>query len=178
MAAKVCVFCGSSDQAAEPHLETAEKLGRLLAENHIEIVYGGGSTGSMGRLATGALKQGGKVAVVMPQFMVDLEQAHTGLSSLVVTHTMAERKARFLQLADTVIALPGGIGTFEEIIETVSLKKLRQFSGPIFLLNSGGYYDPLIALLTHSLSHGFISSHDMKLWQTVESAEQLIAQLT
>ena len=124
MARKVCVFCGSSDQALAEHLELAEKLGQLLAEHQIEIIYGGGSTGSMGRLAVGALSRGGKVTGVIPQFMVTLEQAKTDLSTLIITSSMAERKAKFFELADTLIALPGGIGTLEEFVETVSLKQL------------------------------------------------------
>lgn len=144
MIRSLCIYCASSSQINEKYHQSARQLGQLCAEKNIKIVYGGGARGSMGHLADAALENGGRVRGVIPKFMVDLEWAHPGVDELFITETMHERKMKLIEDVDGVIALPGGSGTLEELIETMTLKRLGLFLQPIILLNLHGFYDPLI----------------------------------
>lgn len=169
----VTVYAASS-QALEPaYIEAAGRLGRVLAESGLRIVYGGGSTGLMGAMADGALGEGGEVHGIIPEFLTRVERGHQGLNHLEVVTDMRERKARMLDEADAVIALPGGCGTFEELFEAITLKRLGQFLGPIILVNTAGYYDRLIEFLHYSVEKRFMSRTHLDIWQTVDGPDEV-----
>src|SRR4249920_2119993 len=144
---RICVYAASSPQAAPEFLDAARKLGEILAENQCSIVYGGGSQGLMGAVADGALSRGGQVIGILPKFMADLEWGHPGLTHLDLVEDMRERKHRLLSDSDAVIALPGGCGTLEELSEAITLKRLGLYFNPIVLVNTNGFWDPLIRML-------------------------------
>ena len=153
---RICVYAGSNPGANPAYAEAAADLARLLAQRGIGIVYGGAHRGLMGILADTALEAGGEVIGVMPQALVDREIAHTGLTELHVVASMHERKALMAELADGFIALPGGAGTLEELIEIYTWSQLGLHDKPMGVLNVDGYYDALAALLDHALHEGFL----------------------
>lgn len=152
----VCVFCGSSTGTRPEYLRAAERLGTVLAERHLRLVYGGSSLGMMTALADAALAGSGNVIGVMPQALVEREQAHLGLTELRVVDTMHERKATMTNLADAFIALPGGVGTLEELFEVWSWSYLGLHRKPFGLLDVNGYWSDLIRFLDHSVREGFV----------------------
>jgi len=153
---RLCVFCGSNAGQDPVYLATARSLGAALAENGIELVYGGASVGLMGAVADAALDKGGHVIGVMPQALVDKEIAHKGLSDLRVVGSMHERKALMAELADGFIALPGGLGTFEELFEVWTWAQLGYHRKPCALLNAAGFYDKLTDFLDDVVERGFV----------------------
>jgi uncharacterized protein (TIGR00730 family) len=152
----VCVFCGSSAGNRPDYLATARETGALLARRQLTIVYGGGRVGLMGALADAALAEGGRVIGVMPQMLVDQEVGHAGLSELHVVATLSERKVRMNEIADAFLALPGGIGTMDELFEAWTWTQLSLQRKPCALLNQGGYYDALIGFIDHAVGEGFL----------------------
>lgn len=172
---KVCVYCASSQQADPIHANTARRLGELLAGRGDTVVYGGGAMGSMRALADGALEAGGRVIGVIPHFMQELEWSHPDITELVVTQDMHDRKRRMLELADAVVALPGGSGTFEELLEAITWKRLGLFTRPIVVVSTGGYYDPLIAQLENAIEGRFMDDRHRKMWTVVASAADVPA---
>jgi len=153
---RLCVFCGSSSGRDPVYMETARLLGETLARNGIELVYGGASVGLMGAVANAVLAEGGRVTGVMPQALVDKEIAHTGLSDLRVVGSMHERKALMAELSDGFIALPGGLGTFEELFEVWTWAQLGYHKKPCALLNVAGFYDRLADFLDNVVERGFV----------------------
>jgi uncharacterized protein (TIGR00730 family) len=153
---KLCVFCGSSSGNDPAYVTAARAMGRTIAEAGIDLVYGGASVGLMGEVADGALAAGGKVIGVMPQSLFDRELAHRGLSELRVVGSMHERKALMAELSDGFIAMPGGIGTFEELFEIWTWAQLGHHAKPCSLLNAGGFYDALIAFLDSVVARGLL----------------------
>lgn len=170
----VTVYAASSQALQSAYIEAAERLGRTLGSSGLRIVYGGGSTGLMGAMADGALSEGAEVHGIIPEFLTRVERGHQGLHTLEVVADMRVRKARMLEEADAVIALPGGCGTFEELFEAMTLKRLGQFLGPIVLINTGGYYDGLLEFLAHSVAERFMNHAHLDMWQTVEQPEDAI----
>jgi uncharacterized protein (TIGR00730 family) len=154
----ICVFCGSNGGADPAYLETAHAVGRSLAERGLRLVYGGGNVGMMGALADAALEAGGDVVGVIPRQIFDLEIGHTGLGDLRVVGSMHERKALMAELADAFVALPGGIGTFEELFEIYTWAQLGLHRKPLGLLDVAGYYAPLRAMLDHAVDQRFLRS--------------------
>jgi uncharacterized protein (TIGR00730 family) len=175
MIRKVCVYCASSAKSDEVYLDAARRLGEILAENSITTVYGGGAIGSMGRLAEGALSRQGKVIGVIPRFMQELEWDHKGLTELQVVENMRERKHIMLTDSDAAIALPGGSGTLEELMETISLKRLGIYLKPIVLVNTRGFYQPLLELLKRCIDERFMDERHAAMWQVVERAEDVLS---
>ncbi len=171
---KVCVYCASSTQADSEYLEAAARLGRLLAHNAVTIVYGGGGVGSMGRLADGALSEGGTVIGVIPRFMQELEWYHPGISELLLVEDLHERKRRLIEGAHAVVALPGGSGTLDELLEAISLKRLGTFLGPIVLVNTRGFFDPCIELLERCIAERFMDVRHRAMWQVVQEPEEVM----
>jgi len=171
---KVCVYCASSDRSDRIYLDSARRLGEILAENSITVVYGGGAIGSMGHLAEGALSKGGKVIGVIPRFMRELEWDHKGLTELQVVENMRERKHIMLTDSDAAIALPGGSGTLEELMEAISLKRLGIYLNPIVLVNTRGFYDPLLHLLDRCIEERFMDQRHSAMWQVAEGPEQVL----
>ena len=170
---KVCVYCSSSTQAHEAYLDAAERLGRILARNSITIVYGAGGVGSMGRLAEGALSEGGTVVGIIPRFMQDLEWYHRGISELRLVEDLHERKRALIDGADAVVALPGGSGTLDELLEAISLKRLGTFLGPIVMVNTRGFFDPCIELLERCIGERFMDPRHRAMWQVVDEPQQV-----
>lgn len=156
-ARRICVFSGSNNGRRPVYAERARELGRLLAERGIGLVFGGSGIGLMGEVANAALAAGGEVIGVIPEPLVRKEIAHQSLTELRVVGSMHERKAMMAELSDGFIALPGGLGTFEELFEIVTWAQLGLHGKPMGLLNSDGYYDPLLRLIEHATVEGFIA---------------------
>ncbi len=170
--ARVCVFCASSRQIDPTFHRSAVELGRLLARAGTTVVYGGGSVGSMGALADGALAEGGAVHGVIPRFMVELEWAHPSVE-LEIVEDMHTRKRRLVEGVDAVVALPGGCGTLEEFFEVLTAKRLGLFFKPIVIVNQRGYYDALVAQLEASIEEGFMGERHREMWSVVERVEDV-----
>jgi len=172
---RVCVYCASSTRCDPAFHAAAGRLGELLAGAGIEIVYGGGSVGSMGALADGALEAGGRVVGVIPEFMYDLEWAHEGLSELHVVEDMHERKRLMIADVDTILALPGGSGTFEELLEAITWKRLELHAHPIVVVNVRGYYNALLRALEQAVDLQFMGERrDEGLWTVIDSPEEAL----
>ena len=153
---RICVFCGSRPGNRPEYVEAGRRLGLLLAERRIGLVYGGASVGVMGAVADAVLKGGGEVIGVIPRALVQRELAHDHLTELRVVESMHERKALMADLSDAVIALPGGFGTFEELFETVTWSQLGIHRKAFGVLNVAGFYDGLLALVQHAVDEGFV----------------------
>lgn len=152
----ICVYCGASSGVAPVYAEAAEALGRTMAAEKIRLVYGGGSIGLMGIVARAVMAGGGMVTGIIPQFLKDREVMLREVSDLVVTADMHERKRIMFQRADAFVALPGGIGTLEEVVEIMTWAQLDQHAKPILIVNINGFWDPLIALFGHMAKEGFL----------------------
>lgn len=151
----LCVFCGSKDGADPLHRAATARLGGLMAEKGVRLVYGGGNIGLMGVLADAVLAGGGQVIGVIPDFLMKYEVGHTNLTELVVVDSMHERKRRMFEMADAFVALPGGIGTLDETIEIMTWKQLQLHAKPIVLVDGNGYWQPLLALFDQVVAGGF-----------------------
>ncbi|MBN1426441.1 TIGR00730 family Rossman fold protein [Candidatus Fermentibacteria bacterium] len=169
----VTVFCASSRQCASAYHDAARRLGQVLAEAGITIVYGGSAIGSMGALAEGALARGGRVIGVLPRFMQELEWGHKGLSELHLVDDMRQRKEKMLQGSHGVIALPGGCGTMEELFEAITLKRLGLFVYPIILVNTRGFFAPLLRLLSLAIAERFMDPRHEAMWQVIAEPEDV-----
>lgn len=174
---KVCVYCASSSQIDPGYFAATAELGQALVRDGIEVVFGGGGAGLMGCLADTVLAAGGKIQGIMPQFMNDVEWAHKGVQDFVFTETMAQRKSKFLEGIDGLIALPGGSGTLEELMEAITLKRLGKFVKPIVILNTKGFYDPLKAMLERCVTEKFMHPKHMDMWSFVDTPEQALRAL-
>jgi uncharacterized protein (TIGR00730 family) len=152
----ICVYCGSGPGSNPRFIEAAIALGKVLAENRIRLVYGGGSIGLMGALATSVLDHGGTVTGIIPDFLTSRENALTRVQELIVTPDMHERKRLMFERSDAFVALPGGVGTLEELVEQLTWKQLGRHTKPILLANVDGFWEPLLALLAHMRATQFI----------------------
>lgn len=170
----VCVYSASSTQIAPVYFQVAEELGRLLAEKHINLINGAGCIGLMAATSNAALAAGGTVTGVIPRFMVEQGWHHQGLTRLVKTETMHERKQLMADLSDGVIALPGGCGTLEELLEIITWKQLGLYLKPIVILNIEGYYDPLIAMLQNAINGNFMRKEHEVIWQVATTAQEAV----
>jgi len=171
---RICVFCGSSDGERGLHLELARAMGRALAERGLELVYGGGRLGLMGALADAALEAGGRVTGVIPRALVARERAHERLTELHEVGSMHERKAMMAELSDGFAALPGGMGTLEELAEALTWAQLGLHGKPCGVVNAGGFFAPLIAFLDRATSEGFIRPEHRAMLLVTESPEELL----
>ena len=172
---RICVFCGASPGRSPGYLELAASVGAGLASRGIGVVYGGGRVGMMGAVADAALAAGGEVIGVIPRRLVDRELAHRGLTELHIVETLHERKAMMAALADGFIALPGGLGTLEELAEVASWAQLGLHAKPIGLLGPDGYWDALIAWLDHAVAEGFVTPGHRDLVAADPDLETLLA---
>lgn len=171
---KICVYCASSAQIDKAYFDATERLAWEFVKNDIEVVYGGGAIGLMGKLADTVLDNGGKIKGIIPRFMNEVEWAHKKVEDLEFTDTMHERKARFLENIDGLVALPGGTGTLEELLEAITLKKLGLFTKPIIILNTNHFYDLLIQLLEKFISENFIHERHRQMWTFVDEPEEVL----
>ena len=156
----ICAFCGSRPGANPAYRAAAEALGQLLAERGIELIYGGGNIGLMGIVADACLAAGGKVVGVIPRALLEWEVGHEGLTRLEVVDSMHTRKARMAELADGFIALPGGLGTFEELFEILTWAQLGFHTKPVGLLDTAGYYRPLLQMIERGVDEGFMKAEN------------------
>ena len=170
----VCVYSASSTKIAPAYFATAEELGRLLAIRGINLINGAGSIGLMAATSNAALAAGGTVTGVIPRFMVEQGWNHTGLTRLVETETMHERKRLMAEMSDGVIALPGGCGTMEELLEIITWKQLGLYLKPIVILNVNGFYNPLLEMLQQAIDENFMRREHGSIWQVATTAEEAI----
>lgn len=173
----VTLYCASSPDVDSRFFEAADELATKLATRHISIIYGAGRIGLMGCVADRALSQGGEVTGIIPQFMVERDWCHKGLSQLIVTPDMHTRKERMAQMGDAAIALPGGCGTLEELLEIITWKQLGLYTHPIIILNTAGYYNPLLEMLQSALDHHFMRDIHATLWCVCNTPDEVIAAL-
>ena len=170
----VCVYSASSTKIAPCYFDAAEQLGRLLAERKINLVNGAGCLGLMRHISDAVLEAGGTVTGVIPRFMVEQGWHHQGLTRLVETETMHERKQLMADLSDGVIALPGGCGTMEELLEIITWKQLGLYFNPVVILNTDGFYDPLLALLEKAVDQNFMRPEHRGIWQVASTPEEAV----
>jgi uncharacterized protein (TIGR00730 family) len=171
---RICVYCASSDQSDSDYREAAFEVGQFIAGAGHSLVYGGGSAGSMGAVADGALSRDGEVIGVLPRFMADLEWGHAGLTKLELVDDMRERKRRLLTGSDAVIALPGGCGTLEELFEAITLKRLGIYLKPIVLLDTCGFYQPLDGFLHTVIAEHFMNPEHAAMWQLAPTPDAVL----
>lgn len=174
---RVTVYAASSQALHADYISAASRLGQTLARSGMTIVYGGGGNGLMGAVADAAIAAGADVHGIIPEFLTRVEAGHKGITSLEIVTDMRTRKEKMLENSDAVIALPGGCGTFEELFEAITLKRLGQFLGPIIMVNTRGYYDQLLAFLQHSVHERFMNQAHLQIWQSVDEPEQVPAAL-
>jgi len=175
---RICVYCGSSDKIPQVYLDAAFRMGQVLGNRGITLVYGAGSTGMMGAVAEGALQAGSEVWGVIPKMFDTPQLAHAGLTRYEVVENMHIRKARLVEISDGFIALPGGFGTFEELFEVITWAQIGLHRKPIGLLNTMGYYEPLLAMVDHADSQGFIYNEHRQLFTSADTPEALMDALS
>ena len=170
----VCVYSASSTKINPVYFKAAEKLGGLLAEHHIRLINGAGSIGLMRAVADAVLKNGGEVTGVIPRFMVEQNWQHTGLTELIEVESMHERKQKMANLSDGIIALPGGCGTLEELLEIITWKQLGLYLNPIIILNVNGFFDPLLEMLGKAIDENFMRQQHGDIWKVAQTPEEAL----
>ena len=173
----LCVYCGSRPGVTPGYAQLARTVGTWIGQHHGQLVYGGGRAGLMGVVADAALAAGASVVGVIPQALVDREHAHLGCTELLVVDTMHERKRLMAEHSDAFLALPGGIGTFEEFFETWTWRQLGYHDKPLGLLNHAGYYDAMLEFVRHSVSQGFMNAAQMELVEIGDAPIPLLERL-
>ncbi|AME22524.1 MULTISPECIES: LOG family protein [Burkholderiaceae] len=173
----VCVYCGSSNGARPIYAEAAKAFGRALVEADLALVYGGGSVGLMGTIADEVLAHGGRAIGVIPELLMNKEVGHKGLTELHVVPDMHQRKKKMADLSDAFVSMPGGVGTFEELFEVYTWAQLRYHDKPVALLNIDNYYDPLLAMLRHTVEEGFMRAPFLDMLQVASDPVKLIGAL-
>ena len=170
----VCVYSASSTKIDEVYFNAARQLGQLLAKRRIRLINGAGSLGLMRSVADAVLENGGEVTGVIPKFMVEQGWHHTGLSKLVEVESMHERKQLMADLSDAVIALPGGCGKLEELLEIITWKQLGLYLNPIVILNTNGFFDPLLDMLTRAIDENFMRRQHGEIWHVATTPEEAV----
>ncbi len=172
------VYSASSDAIDKVYVEAAAKLGELMAKSNITCINGGGNLGLMGAVIDSVLLHGGKVKGVIPKFMVDSGWCHPKLTEQIVTKTMHERKQKMAELSNAAIALPGGVGTLEELLEIITWKQLGLYKHPIIILNTNNYYGALLEMFDNMIEQNFMHKRYRDMWRVVKTPEEAIAQLS
>lgn len=170
----VCVYSASSTKIDPVYFDVAHELGTLLGQEHIRLVNGAGNMGLMSAVADAALDVGGEVTGVIPRFMVEQGWHHTGLTDLRVVESMHERKRLMADLSDAVIALPGGCGTLEELLEVITWKQLGLYLNPVVVLNVKGYFDPLLDMFRRAMDENFMRRQHGDIWQVAQTAQEAV----
>lgn len=170
----VCVYCASSTKIDAVYYDAARRLGTLLGRQGLRVVNGAGNMGLMAAVSDAALAAGGRVTGVIPRFMVEQGWQHTGLTELIEVDTMHERKQTMARLSDAVIALPGGCGTLEELLEIITWKQLGLYLNPIVLLNTRGYYDPLLRMFDRAIDEHFMGERHRGLWHVAQTPDEAL----
>lgn len=174
---RIAVYCASSAKIAPVYFEATERLAKLFVKENIQVVFGGADGGLMGKLADTVIEHGGRIKGVMPRFMKEIEWAHKGVTDFEFTDTMHERKTKYLEGVDGLVALPGGSGTLDELLEAITLKRLGLFTKPIVILNTNNYYEPLQAMLNKCVSENFMHAEHLKMWTFVDEPEDVMVAL-
>ena len=174
---RVCIYCASSEQIDRHYFQATEELAQRLVKEKVEIVFGGGASGLMGKLADTILENDGKIKGIMPEFMRQVEWAHKGVTDFEFTSTLHERKARLIQDTDGLVALPGGCGTLEELLEAITLKRLGLYTGPIVILNTRGFYKPLKEMLETCVAEKYMHERHLQIWTFVDEPDAVIEAL-
>jgi len=170
----ICVYCASSTKINSVYFDAAQHLGEIIAKAGMQLVYGGGSLGLMGTIADSVLASGGQVTGVIPHFMCEQEWGHQGLTELIKTKTMHERKEKMAMMSDAAVALPGGCGTLEELLEVITWKQLGIFTKPIIIVNILGYYDSLIEMLHRAVEENFMRDMHRNIWTVVDHPQDVL----
>ena len=170
----VCTYCASSTKIAPCYFQAAEELGRLLAQEKIQIINGAGNIGLMAAISDAALQAGGKVTGVIPHFMIEQGWNHIGLTQTIAVENMRERKQTMADLSDAVIALPGGCGTLEELLEIITWKQLGLYLNPIVILNTNHFFDPLLNMLDKAIAENFMRNQHGKIWLVADEPAEAI----
>ena len=170
----ICIYCGSSMGNDPRYNEAADLLGRLIGEAGLELVYGGGKVGLMGTVADAVLKAGGRVTGIIPSNLKKVELAHDGLSEMIVVESMQERKRMMFDKSDAFVTLPGGPGTLDETIEIITWRQLRLHAKPIVIVDDGGYWQPLLDLMEHTIENGFAHDVFRTFYTVVSSPEEVL----
>ena len=170
----VCVYSASSTKIDAVYFQAADTLGRLLAEHRIRLINGAGSIGLMRSMADAVLKNGGEVTGVIPRFMVEQNWHHTGLTELIEVESMHERKRKMADLSDGIIALPGGCGTLEELLEIITWKQLGLYLNPVVILNTNNFFDPLLAMLQHAMDENFMREQHGAIWHVASTPQEAV----
>lgn len=174
---RVCIFAASSSRVNEDFNSAASRLGELLAGAGVEVAFGGGGIGLMAKLADAVMKHGGRVTGVIPSFMEEEGWGHKGIDEMIVTGDMSERKKKLFAMSDAIVALPGGVGTLEELTEAITLKQLSLFDGPIIILNTLGFYNSLLDFFDTMVENNFLRKEHKAIWETVSTPEEVIIAL-
>ena len=173
----LCVYCGSSDRGRQAHHDDALRLGRIMAKAGIRLVYGGGRIGMMGRVADAVMESGGEAIGIIPQFLEQVEVGHSGVSQLIVTANMHDRKQKMAELSDAFLIMPGGLGTLEETFEILTWKQLGLHEKPIIIADIGGYWRHLIDLIDHMIAESYVTPENRALFQVIDSIDELLPAL-
>ena len=173
----VCVFASSSSRIKSEFGAAAARLGTLLAQSGMDVVYGGGGIGLMGKLADAVIENNGKITGVIPLFMNEEGWGHQHLDKMIITPDMGERKRKMFAMSDAVVALPGGVGTLEELTEAITLKQLSLFDGPVIILNTLGFYRSLFDFLENMVDTHFLRMEHKGIWEIVNTPEEVIIEL-
>jgi len=173
----VCVYCGSAPGERPLYAEAAEELGRIFAAERIRLVYGGGSVGLMGRIARSVLDQGGEVTGIIPAFLEEREKLFEDVTELIVTADMHERKRIMFDRSDAFVALPGGIGTLEEMVEMMTWAQLGQHAKPVLVANIAGFWQPFLDLVDHMRGEAFIRRHSEVAYLVAQDVEEIVPAL-
>lgn len=173
----VCVYSASSTKISEEYFQAARQLGQLLAQRQMRLINGAGCLGLMCACADACLSEGGQVTGVIPRFMIEQGWHHTGLTELIITEDMHTRKQTMARLSDAAIALPGGCGTLEELLEVITWKQLGIYLKPIVILNTNGYYDPLLQMLERAVEERFMRPEHQAIWHVAYTPEEALDQL-
>jgi uncharacterized protein (TIGR00730 family) len=170
----ICIFASSSSRIRTEYADAATALGELLAGAGMNVVYGGGGIGLMGKLADAVLENGGTITGVIPSFMKDEGWDHSDVKEMILTPDMGERKKTMFEMADAIVALPGGVGTLEELTEAMTLKQLGLYKGPIIILNTLNFYSSLIDFLDHMVEGNFLRYEHKGMWEIASTPEEVM----
>lgn len=173
----LAVFCGSKNGTDGSYIQHAQKLGEIMADHSIKMIYGGGSSGLMGVVADAVMENNGRVTGIIPHVLVEWERQHHNITELIVSDNMHERKKKMYELCDAAVILPGGFGTLDELFEMLTWNQLSIHDKEIFILNSGGFYDHLLAHIAHLEKHGFLYETPKERIIVLSDPQQLVQYL-
>ena len=174
----LCVYCGSSDRGGPAHHDAAMRLGRIMATAGIRLIYGGGRIGMMGRVADAVMQSGGEAIGIIPQFLEQVEVGHSGVTRLIVTDNMHDRKQKMAEMSDAFLIMPGGLGTLDETFEILTWKQLGLHEKPVVIADIGGYWRHLTQLIDHMIATSYARPEHRAMFQVIDSVDELLPTLS